>query len=593
MSLADLQQRFNTTRQRCRAIPKTGVRLTQAFQDKFLDLIRSGAIAGGYTQATFDDGTVHLESSGKSSYISASGFLIAKELSNYLSDLYSYRDIAKHFLNDDEIKRAKTNSGSFRQKVDSNVSDASDNKNIKRFLSDYGWWGGGKTIDRRDFFISPLMKCAELQAESQSAIAELAEQMQLHPELASTLTHTTKTEQRHAESNTVTPNNAHLSPYLSAIRTKPFILLAGISGTGKSRLVRKLAEITCPANLADPQRPGNFEMIQVRPNWHDSTELMGYTSRISGKPEYVVTDFVRFLAKAWLFPETPFFLCLDEMNLAPVEQYFAEYLNVIETRKRNTGGYGAVRIVTDVLVRLDESIRLAVVENLLKPYWEDAWKDKVSPEHVKAVKAQFLSNGGIRIPANFVVMGTVNMDETTFSFSRKVLDRAMSFELNEVNLRKGLVAAPEEGRESIPAVAVLPRFVEGLDVYADNQSVCDKVLSYLEAINTHLEGTPFKIAYRARNEIMVYTVERMDGDETLLPAALDEATALKILPRIEGDEQKIKKEWLEKLHELIAEKLAGLAEQTPYPAENAQSASLNKLKQMLERLEDGYTSFWS
>lgn len=107
---------------------------------------------------------------------------------------------------------------------------------------------------------------------------------------------------------------------LNAIKTKPFVLLAGISGTGKSRLVRTLAYQTCINHelQIDKNKPGNFELIPVRPNWHDSSELMGYISRINGE-KYITTSFLKFIAKAWLNLETPFFLCLDEMNLAPVE----------------------------------------------------------------------------------------------------------------------------------------------------------------------------------------------------------------------------------------------------------------------------------
>ncbi|MBK7095622.1 MAG: hypothetical protein IPH57_11430 [Saprospiraceae bacterium] len=85
---------------------------------------------------------------------------------------------------------------------------------------------------------------------------------------------------------------------LNAIKTKPFILLAGISGTGKSRLVRTLAYKTCSKEdlRKDPKKPGNFELIPVRPNWHDSSELMGYVSRINGE-KYITTTFLQFIAK--------------------------------------------------------------------------------------------------------------------------------------------------------------------------------------------------------------------------------------------------------------------------------------------------------
>ena len=72
------------------------------------------------------------------------------------------------------------------------------------------------------------------------------------------------------------------------------------------------------------QKPKNFQMVQVKPNWHDSSDLIGYVSRVSGKAEFVAGEFLKFVAKAWEDTETPYFLCLDEMNLAPVEQYFAE-----------------------------------------------------------------------------------------------------------------------------------------------------------------------------------------------------------------------------------------------------------------------------
>lgn len=134
--------------------------------------------------------------------------------------------------------------------------------------------------------------------------------------------------------------NEKYQSYITAIQTKPFLLLAGISGTGKSRIVRELAFKSCPEYLQDKDgtTPGNYCMIEVKPNWHDSTELLGYYSNLN--ISYQFKKFVKFLVKAKMNPEVPFFVCLDEMNLAPVEQYFAEILSIMETRKHPKVGGG-------------------------------------------------------------------------------------------------------------------------------------------------------------------------------------------------------------------------------------------------------------
>ncbi len=391
-----------------------------------------------------------------------------------------------------------------------------------------------------------------------------------------------------------------MDKYLAAIRTKPFILLAGISGTGKSRLVRQLARGCCPRHktgsgkephpLYNERKPGNFEMIQVRPNWHDSTQLLGYESRVSGKAEFVVKPFVRFLAKAWLYEEEgiPFFLCLDEMNLAPVEQYFAEYLSVIETRKTVSG-----KIVTDPLVTFPN-------EALLREAFKDIYQG-VEHEQAERFIRKFIDEGGIAIPQNFVVMGTVNMDETTFSFSRKVLDRAMSFELNEVDMDGGLADDPDCPCGSIDPVAAKCEFTQGFEVYAAAKDDCDKIKDFLVEVNKILDKTPFKIAYRTRNEIMIYCYERTK-DGVSLAKALDEATSMKILSRVEGDKRRLVvrdaelkdydgKGLLESLREVIQK---GLKKVRGGEGDYTESdVCARKLDEMAGQLENGYTSFWT
>lgn len=371
--------------------------------------------------------------------------------------------------------------------------------------------------------------------------------------------------------------------YITAIKSKPFLLLAGISGTGKSRIVRELARACWDEDSIEykAQKPKNFEIIQVKPNWHDSTELIGYVSRVSGTPVYVIGDFLRFITQAWENLDIPYFLCLDEMNLAPVEQYFAEFLSVIESRKSNEDG----TITTDPI---------------LKKSTED-WYRVLTAELTggnETLRNQFLEEG-ITIPQNLIVMGTVNMDETTFSFSRKVLDRAMTIEMNEVDLYAGLDSKYERIGK-LDSDMLIGTAVEGVDVYADNEEVCNKVLSYLQAVNDVLNGTPFKIAYRTRNEFLLYVVNNLPynldekgnefSEDEVIAIALDEITSMKILSRIEGDDTKIKHSLLESLITTIEAQLLILTGEE----KKIESISVAKLKEMKERLTlSGYTSFWS
>ena len=369
--------------------------------------------------------------------------------------------------------------------------------------------------------------------------------------------------------------------YITAIKSKPFLLLAGISGTGKSRIVRELARACWDEGTEEynAQKPKNFQMVQVKPNWHDSSDLIGYVSRVSGKAEYVAGDFLRFVAKAWEDKDTPYFLCLDEMNLAPVEQYFAEYLSVVESRKSHEDG----TVTTDpILEKIDEEWYFNLTASLTTD---------------ENVRKQF-NESGISIPQNLIVVGTVNMDETTFSFSRKVLDRAMTIEMNDVDLHGGLTERNEQIGK-LGKAELIGNAVEGADVYAGNKDVCEKVLTYLDAVNAVLNGTPFKVAYRTRNEFLLYVVNNLpynkDENETelepgyVVARALDEITSMKVLSRIEGDDTKVSDEFIDRLSKTIEDGLKAVSGEEQIIT----SISLAKLKEMKAKLASGYTSFWS
>lgn len=330
------------------------------------------------------------------------------------------------------------------------------------------------------------------------------------------------------------PDTEYISSYLTALRTKPFMLLAGISGTGKSRIVRKLAQATTTQKYNNDEdrwkdnRPENFELIQVKPNWHNSMDVVGFYSNISKKYEF--TPFIEFIVKAWQHKDTPYFLCLDEMNLAPVEEYFAEFLSAIESRSTDENG----EYITDPIIKPFKEFGKDVCEDMLKHLLGEAHHTESNP------LAEQFTEKGLTLPPNLMVMGTVNMDETTFSFSRKVLDRAMSVEMNEVDYDKFLSGESEQ----FPLLKdindlLVKRPQQALEVKDEIDS--EKVIGYLKDVNNLLDGTPFKLGYRAANEAMLYVAASRDfaGEKFSIDQALDEFTLMKILSRIEGDDNRL------------------------------------------------------
>lgn len=403
--------------------------------------------------------------------------------------------------------------------------------------------------------------------------------------------------------------------FLTALRTKPFMLLAGISGTGKSRIVRKLAQATVTEELQRAEgyvgtdfandrwtlhSPANFELIQVKPNWHNSMDVIGYLSNIPSA-HYVFTPFIEFIVKAWQHPEVPFFLCLDEMNLAPVEEYFAEFLSAIESRSFEDGEY-----LTDPIIKPFNSFGMAkgergedinigdMMTNTLFPNF----KASDASSSVARVVEHFRTRG-LTLPKNLIVVGTVNMDETTFSFSRKVLDRAMSVEMNEVDYDrfltdttdddlKAIVKAFEVNGDADLNALLVDRHIEAREVMGELGDDAAFVINYLKRINALLEGTPFKLGYRAANEALIYLQASKELGQADRMAAMDSFTLMKILSRIEGDETKLKITNSEADKERIANAGVNVDEAKRYGDQNILTALRNIITQTLGDLENAH-----
>ena len=292
-----------------------------------------------------------------------------------------------------------------------------------------------------------------------------------------------------------------LRSYYVALKTKPFAILSGVSGTGKTRLAELFAEAMTGHTV------GQFRLLPVRPDWNDSAALFGYHNLLANR--YVSTPFLEIARRAAL-PENrqrAFFVCLDEMNLARVEHYLADYLSALESRGHRI------------------------------PLHEDV------PDLV--------------LPPNLFVTGTVNVDETTHGFSRKVLDRANTLDFDEPPVLAGVLggkggARLDEDLGASPAarqvlflnarVVTVGRARERLARL--DAAFPDRALAALQAVNDLLYAHRLHFAYRVRDDVLMFLANSFDSDTgmgLLLPEqeanfrlALDLQMAQKVLPKLYG-----------------------------------------------------------
>ena len=338
--------------------------------------------------------------------------------------------------------------------------------------------------------------------------------------------------------------------YLS-LRSKPFVILAGISGTGKTQLPRLFAE------AVGMDIKNQVHQVAVRPDWTDGSDLIGFEN-LSG--EFKPQALALAIEAAHRDIHKPHFFLLDEMNLARVEHYFSEFLSSIETRRRDGEG---IQIITDTLANGKDGEEIT-------------W------------------------PQNLFLIGTVNMDETTHSFSRKVLDRANTIEMNEVHLdwldKSGSEVDPLPGIDTTQLVA---KYISSNDLNPRERGGFESHLSLLKEINAILKPADIHFAYRVRDEIAFYMV--MNAEFGLLEPedAMDFQLMQKVLPRIHGSSQRILNVLIELFNLLNGTSFSSASldltdvdkhlheQMVKYPR------SSHKLAFMLKRFdEDRFTSFW-
>lgn len=354
--------------------------------------------------------------------------------------------------------------------------------------------------------------------------------------------------------------------YLS-LKTKPFVILAGVSGTGKTKLVKLFAEA-----VGATQDSGQFALIPVRPDWSDPSDLLGYKD-LSGvfRPGFLAEVLVD--ASKPENQHKPYFICLDEMNLARVEYYFSDILSVIETQE-----WKQDRIVTSALIH---------GESLL-------------PEDQSLY-------GGLAIPDNVYLIGTVNMDETTHPFSKKVLDRANTIEFNYIDLQQYPMTGTREEETLLPVPNSFLRseYLQLVDVYSDYTELVQSTTEKLVKINHILEEIHSHVGFRIRDSICFYMIYNERFGLLTKEEAFDLQLLQKILPRIQGSSLSVKRVLLKLLQGALGRSLniTNLLDdasevylkwnENQEEKQAKHPLSARKIAFMLRRLEeDGFTSYW-
>lgn len=351
----------------------------------------------------------------------------------------------------------------------------------------------------------------------------------------------------------------------TALAAKNFVILTGPSGTGKSRAALKLAEaVQAQAGKDLPSRI--FELIPVGPDWTSPKRLVGYKTPFGKErrdangavtnESYEITSTLRLILRAHhpLAAAVPHFLVFDEMNLSHVERYFAPFLSLMEA--------GAI-LSDEAGISLIDADDFALVASVLKD------EDSKSLE-AEAAEALLEAGQALVLPPNLFFVGTVNVDETTYMFSPKVLDRAHVIELNAEKPSDYLKGDRKSVAGDKLAVEVAVKILEGS--IGDRAHLRNEVSNPADLLNkiSDLGFTPgqiheiriqlvavldgcfeslapvgFPFGYRISKEVFVYIIswlitKHQAGSSatdllTQWPEALDRAILQKVLPKIHGN----------------------------------------------------------
>ena len=345
-----------------------------------------------------------------------------------------------------------------------------------------------------------------------------------------------------------------LTRYYLSLKAKPFVILSGISGTGKTKMAQLFASYMCQdEDKADARKRVAF--VSVRPDWMDNKGLLGYYNILDEK--YHSTPVLDVLLEAQGHPEKPYFVILDEMNLAKVEHYFSDFLSIMESRTPDNPQGETILLHRRVHASTDDGLEIP---------------------------------GNIHIPANVFFAGTVNVDESTYMFSPKVLDRANVIEFNDVDL-DGFPLDAHGKSVVLDEAGDLNLFFDQSRLPQDYDTLPEGGKNYLRGLLALLREHNLHFGYRVANELSRFVnlaKEELAGFD--LDEAFDIQIMQKILPKLHGTRAKLEKP----LQEVKAFCYDGqsIAASEELLAKARFPRSARKIAQMLKQLSvQGYVSF--
>lgn len=349
-------------------------------------------------------------------------------------------------------------------------------------------------------------------------------------------------------------NETTLKRYISSLISKPFVILTGLSGSGKTKLAQAFAEWIC-------ENSTQYRLVPVGADWTNREPLLGFPNALENekyvKPDNRVLDLI---IEAGKNADKPYFLILDEMNLSHVERYFADFLSTMESKGE---------------IFLHEGTK--------------DWNG-VPPS--------------VRLPKNLFIIGTVNIDETTYMFSPKVLDRAntIEFRITEEEMGEFLKNPGDVDLMKLngKGAGFGSSFIKLATGSLDKNNKLLEINSVLSNFFVQLKIAGAEFGYRTASEIQRFAqVVQVMSPDTKIEDIIDFAILQKLLPKLHGSRRKLEPVF----EELIKLCLKDGAETKEFKTGKAQvdtsdktivkyPLSLEKIVRMYNNLiHNGFTSF--